>query len=75
MARILVKFRGDRYWITLSGSLRATDLGRLEQACGTALESPQAPLTLELRGVTDVDEVARRFLHRLEERGAVLRQT
>ena len=75
MARILVKFRGDRYWITLSGRLGATDLGRLEQACGTALESSQVPLTLELRGVTDVDEVADRFLHRLMERGAVVTRT
>jgi hypothetical protein len=48
----------------------------LENACGTALESRHAPLTLELRGVTEVDAaVARRFLHRLVERGAVLVNT
>jgi membrane-bound ClpP family serine protease len=72
MARIRVTRRDNAYCVSLRGRLSARDLGRLERACGRALEQPRAPLTLELDEAGGMDDAARRFLHRLVERGALI---
>ncbi|MGE3840305.1 MAG: hypothetical protein AB7I50_01835 [Vicinamibacterales bacterium] len=72
MARISVTHRGDGYRVRVRGELAAGDLHRLEQACGRALERPQAPLELDLTAATLVDEVAQTFVARLRARGATL---
>lgn len=72
MARIRVRTAAGRYWVTVTGQLRGRDLRRLEHACGPALEQREAPLTLTLPGVRDIDEPVKAFLERLANRGAVL---
>jgi hypothetical protein len=70
MARISVIRRGDSYRVKLKGRFAAADLGRLERACGEALEHKLAPLQLNLEQVTSIDKVARGYLDRLRVRGA-----
>ena len=70
MARISVIRHGDRYRIKLRGRFAAADLGRLERACGEALQQKPAPLQLNLEAVTSIDNVARGYLDRLRARGA-----
>ena len=59
-----------RYCVTVSGDLRARDLGRLERVCGPALVHARSPLTLRLGGVRAIDDVSRAYLKRLMARGA-----
>jgi hypothetical protein len=70
MARISVTRDGEGYRITLKGRLTAGDLGRLERACGSALEHKLAPLELNVEKVFSIDNAARGFLDRLSARGA-----
>ncbi len=70
MAKISVIRDGDHYRITLRGRLAAGDLGRLERACGKALEQKLAPLELNLEEVLSIDNAARGYLDRLRARGA-----
>lgn len=66
-----VKSADGRYFVTVTGQLRGRDLGRLERACGRALEHQHPPLTVRVAsGVTD--EPAKRYLERLAERGATV---
>jgi hypothetical protein len=58
--------------IRITGRLGAKDLGRLERACAVCLTERQAPLTIELGGVTAIDPPARSFLARMRERGATI---
>jgi hypothetical protein len=66
-----VKSAEGRYFVTVTGQLRGRDLGRLERACGPALEHQQPPLTVRL-AVRAIDEPAKHYLDRLVERGAVV---
>jgi hypothetical protein len=66
-----VKTANGRYFITVSGQLRGRDLGRLERACGPALEHQHPPLTVRLAASVS-DEPAKRYLERLVERGAIV---
>ena len=72
MARMRVRSADGRYFVTVTGQLRGRDLGRLERACGPALEHRHPPLTLRLSAVRAIDEPARTYLERLVERGAVV---
>jgi hypothetical protein len=72
MAQIRVNERRGRYRITVRGPLRASDLRRLERACGLALEFAAPPLAILLDSCTD-DPVAEAYLDRLRTRGAVVR--
>jgi hypothetical protein len=73
MARISVIARNGRYTVSLRGAPRASDLRRLERACAKALESEVLPLVICL-DAPPADAVARFYLHRLEQRGAVVRE-
>jgi hypothetical protein len=73
MATISVIQDGASYRITLEGQLTASDLGRLEHACGAALEHKRAPLELNVEGVVSMDDPARGYLDRLRARGARIR--
>jgi hypothetical protein len=73
MARISVIERDGRYRVSLRGAPRASDLRRLERACARALESEVLPLVIYL-DAPPADVVARSYLHRLEQRGAVVRE-
>ena len=64
MAKISVIRHGDSYRIKLRGRFAAADLGRLERACGEALQQKPAPLQLNLEAVTSIDNVARGYLDR-----------
>jgi hypothetical protein len=55
------------------GSLSVRDLGRLERACGAALEEHDPPLEVHLKAVSSVDEASRMFLRQLAKRGVVIR--
>lgn len=66
-----VKSADGRYFVTVTGQLRGRDLGRLERACGRALEHQYPPLTVRL-AATVIDAPARRYLERLAERGATV---
>ena len=70
MARIAVHRIGGCYTIELRGELGASDLKRLERACGDALEHRLVPLELHLEHVSKVDKTARAYLDRLRLRGA-----
>ena len=72
MARIQVRAGRDTYRVRLQGLLRAKDLGRLERACGRALERDRVPLVLDTTALTGMDETARAFVERLKRRGAEL---
>jgi hypothetical protein len=73
MARISMKSVEGRYLVTMSGHVSARDLRRLEQLCGPALEKATLPLTLRLKAAISIDRPAQAYLHRLVERGAVLK--
>jgi hypothetical protein len=66
-----VKSADGHYFVSVTGQLRGRDLGRLERACGPALEQQHPPLTVRL-GAAVIDEPARRYLERLAERGATV---
>jgi hypothetical protein len=66
-----VKSANGHYVVTVTGELRGRDLGRLERACGPALEHQHPPLTLRLASSV-VDAPAKRYLERLAERGATV---
>jgi hypothetical protein len=70
VARISVKTIDARSRVTVTGSLLARDLRRLERACGPALERRHVSLELRLGGVHRMDGAARAFLQRLLDRGA-----
>jgi hypothetical protein len=70
MAKIFVVHTTGGYRITLKGRLMASDLGRLEHACGSALEQKLAPLELNVEQVLSIDHAARGYLDRLRARGA-----
>jgi hypothetical protein len=72
VASIRVRVRGGKRRVTISGRLSATDLRRLERACGSALEHEEIPLEIRIRDAVAVDDVSRLFLNRLLKRGAVL---
>jgi ABC-type transporter Mla MlaB component len=73
MARIFVAWARGSYQITLLGHLTASDLGRLERACGSALEHKLAPLELNVEQLLSIDEAATSYLDRLRARGARIR--
>jgi hypothetical protein len=66
-----VKSVAGRYVVTVTGHLRGRDLGRLERACGPALEHQHPPLTVRLAAPVQ-DAPARRYLERLAERGVTV---
>lgn len=72
MAKLRVKTTNGRYFVTVTGQLGGRDLGRLERACGPALEQQRAPLTIRLAAVAGIDEPAKTYLERLAARGAVV---
>ena len=72
MATISVVRTGGLYRLTLEGRLTARDLGRLERACGEALEQRPAPLELDVERVLSIDDAARSYLERLCARGALI---
>ena len=72
MARMRLTLIDGRYCVRVRGSMTGRDLRRLERLCGPALERPVVPLTLQLRGSSDVDVAAQAYLERLVRRGAVL---
>ena len=72
MARMRVRSAEGRYFVTVTGQLRGRDLGRLERACGPALEHRHPPLTVRLSAVGTIDEPAKTYLERLVNRGAVV---
>jgi hypothetical protein len=71
MARINVVERDGRYTVSVRGAPKASDLRRLERACAKALESEVPPLVVCL-DAPPADVVARAYLHRLKDRGAVI---
>lgn len=72
VARISSIFQQGRYRISIQGALSARDLGRLERACGPALEVREMPLDIRLMRVSAIDEAAQAFLQRLAARGAII---
>jgi hypothetical protein len=54
------------------GLLAATDLRRLEQACGPALEHRELRLEVRLMDARIGDESTRLFLENLARRGAIV---
>ncbi len=72
MARISVKHVDGRSCVTVTGQLSAADLGRLERACGAALEHKTVALELQLSQVSAMDAPARAFVQRLVDRGALV---
>lgn len=56
------------------GRLTASDMGRLEHACGDALTSDPLRLHLDLTHVTEMDGTARAVVERLQRRGAQVRR-
>jgi hypothetical protein len=71
MARIRPKQRGRACEVRIEGPLSASDLRRLEQACGRTLEQPVPPLVILLDS-SPSDAPAQAYLDRLRERGAVI---
>ena len=59
MAKISVVRDGGSYRITLKGRLTASDLRRLERACGNALEHKLAPLELNVEQVLSIGPMFR----------------
>ena len=72
LARMKVKTTQGRYFVTVTGQLRGRDLGRLERACGPALERRRAPLTVRLASILAIDEPAKAYLEHLVDRGAIV---
>jgi hypothetical protein len=72
VANISVRIHQGKRRVTVRGHLVATDLRRLERACGSALEHRDLPLELYVGEVTEMDEACRFFLASLERRGAVV---
>jgi hypothetical protein len=72
VARIRVTANNRRYHVTMSGRLSASDLRRLERACGPALEQEKLDVTLTLTSGSSMDDSARAFVKRLVDRGAEL---
>ena len=72
MARITSKRLRDGYRVRIAGRLSATDLRRLERACGPALERHTVALAINVSAVTTMDAAADAFIGRLLERGARL---
>ena len=72
MARITSKRLRDGYRVRIAGRLCATDLRRLERACGPALERHNVALAINVSAVTAMDAAANAFVERLVERGARL---
>lgn len=58
--------------VTVTGRFTATDMGRLEHACSSALTTPALHLEIDLRGVTHTDATAAALLQRMKKRGAVV---
>jgi translation initiation factor IF-2 len=73
MARISVVRHDGYHRITLKGRLTASDLRRLERACGSALEHKSAPLKINIERVLSIDTAAAEYLERLRKRGAHIR--
>jgi hypothetical protein len=73
MARIRSLRRGGSICVTATGTLAASDMGRLEHACAPALTDAVADLDIDLSGVTDLDATARAVLGRMATRGARIR--
>jgi hypothetical protein len=71
VARISVRVHQGKRQVTVRGHLTATDLRRLERACGPALEQRELLLELRVGAVTDMDESCRLFLASLSKRGAM----
>jgi anti-anti-sigma regulatory factor len=70
MARIrAARVRGGTR-VSISGRLRASDMGRLEHACGDALTRHPLQLHLDLSQVTQMDDTATAVVARLRRRGA-----
>lgn len=59
--------------VTVSGRLRAADMGRLERACGEALTHNPLQLDLDLTRVTETDQTSAAIVERLRQRGARVR--
>jgi hypothetical protein len=72
MARIRIARDGPRLRIRIAGRLTATDLRRLEHACGPALTTDRLSLELQLGRVTAMDRAAAAFVERMTERGATI---
>ena len=72
MARITSKRLRDGYRVRIAGRLSATDLRRLERACGPALERQNVALAINVSAVTTMDAAADAVIGRLIERGAHL---
>ena len=72
MARIRSSRTADRTLVTVSGRLTALDMGRLEQACSSALTSCPPALEIDLRLVTHADRTATTLLRHLADRGVVV---
>lgn len=72
MARITSKRLRDGYRVRIAGRLSATDLRRLERACGPALERHHLALAINVSAVTAMDGAADAFIGRLVARGARL---
>jgi hypothetical protein len=72
MARISTVFRGGRYRVSIRGPLSFQDLGRLERACGPALEHERMPLEIRIVDLAAMDEAARLYLGHLAMRGAII---
>lgn len=72
MARIRTTRKIGGLCIHLAGRLTANDLGRLEHACGRALEANPLRIELDLASVTSMDPTAAAFVARMVHRGATL---
>jgi hypothetical protein len=74
MARISVEEGVERRIVIVRGSLTATDLQRLERACGRSLEERRPRLEIVLAGGGIADATAGAYVARLEARGAIVRR-
>lgn len=72
MARIWVRRTDEGYAVVVAGQLAASDLRRLERACGPALERRCVALEIDLSAVTATDASSEAFIGRLADRGARL---
>jgi hypothetical protein len=75
MARISVVARADGRTVRIHGTLRASDLQRLEHACGPALEQRTPRLEIVIRGPVVTDGAAVAYLAHLHARGVTIRAT
>ncbi len=71
MARISSAEEPGGYIVAVTGSLKASDLRRLERACGPAIEQ-RRPLHIVLAGGWSMDAASRAYVERLEHHGAVV---